>query len=75
MDWARALPVIVQFGVGSLLCLLGIWAGLRSGYLDLALPQDRRSLWIVAGGFLALLLVACAFTFWLPFIVPPREMP
>lgn len=68
VELTRVLPIVVQFGVGGLLCVLGVWAGMRSGYLDLNTPDDRRLIGIVAGGFLALLLLYCMFTFWLPFL-------
>lgn len=68
VDMARVWPIFCQFGVGGLLCGIGIWAGLSSGYLDLKLRDDRRLLWVIFGGFLGLLLLSCAFTFWLPFV-------
>ena len=67
MDMARVWPIVVQFGVGALMCALGVWAGLASGYLRLDRPADRRAVAIVAWGYLGLLLLSCAFTFWLPF--------
>lgn len=69
----RILPILVQFGVGAALCGIGVWAGLRSGYLDLGLSRDRRIIVIVFGGYFALLLLAVAFTFWLPFAVPEPQ--
>lgn len=68
MDMARVWPIICQFGVGGVLCLIGILAGLRSGYISPNSKDDRRILMWVAGGFLGLLLLSCAFTFWLPFV-------
>ncbi len=65
-DMARVWPIIVQFGVGAILCLIGVWAGISSGYLDLKIAEDKRMALIVAAGFFGLLAVACAFTFWLP---------
>ena len=65
---SRVWPIVCQFGVGGLLCLVGIWAGLSSGYLDLKLKEDKRLLAILVGGFLGLLLLSSAFTFWLPFV-------
>lgn len=67
-DMARAWPIVVQFGVGSILCLVGVWAGLTSGFLDLKLPADRRSIGYIVGGFVGLLILACVFTFWLPYV-------
>ena len=66
MDWLRVGPIICQFGVGALLCAVGLAAGIRSGYLDVKLPSDRRLVGIVVGGFLGLLILSCLFTFWLP---------
>lgn len=64
---ARVWPILCQFGIGGLLCLIGLWAGLSSGYLDLQLKQDRRLLAIFIGGYAGLLALACLFTFWLPY--------
>lgn len=66
-DMARIWPIVCQFGVGGLLGLVGIWAGYTSGYLDLNLRAHRKLLGILVGGYVALLLFSCAFTFWLPF--------
>ncbi len=68
MEMARILPIFVQFGIGALLCAVGIWAGLRGGYLDWKHPEDKRLLVIIAAGYLGLLVLSCAFTFWLPFL-------
>ena len=68
VDMARVWPILCQFGIGSLLCAVGIWAGLSSGYLDLKLREDRRLIMTIVAGFIGLLLLACAFTFWLPFV-------
>ena len=65
-DMARVWPIIVQFGVGAVLCAIGVWAGISSGYLDLKIPEDKRALWVIVGGFVGLLLLSAAFTFWLP---------
>lgn len=73
VEMSRILPILVQFGGGALLCWVGVHAGIKSGYLDLTLPQDRRALGIVVGGYLALLLLYIAFTFWLPFLTVPVE--
>ncbi len=66
MEWARAWPIVCQFGVGSVLCAIGLAAGARGGYFDLKLKADRRLLGIVAVGFIGLLILSCLFTFWLP---------
>ena len=65
-DFARVLPIVIQFGVGALLCAVGVWAGITSGFLNLTLPGDRRSVAYIVGGFVGLLILACVFTFWLP---------
>ncbi len=65
-EWSRALPVLVQSGGGAILCLIGLWAGIKSGYLDLKLPDDRSVVYWIVGGFVFLLVLTCAFTFWLP---------
>lgn len=67
VDMARVWPILVEFGFGGLLCWIGIRAGITSGYLDLNYRDNRRLLAVLAGGFAALLLLYCAFTFWLPF--------
>lgn len=65
-DMARVWPIIVQFGIGAILCAVGLWAGFSGGYLDTKIPEDRHALVLVIGPFLILLLLACIFTFWLP---------
>lgn len=70
ISMAHVWPIVVQFGVGGVLCALGVWAGLQSGYLDLKLPDDRRLLRTVVAGYLALLLLSLVFTFWLPYVLP-----
>ncbi len=67
VDMARVWPIAIEFGFGGLLCLIGIRAGITSGYLDLKLRGNRRLLAVLISGFVALLLLYCAFTFWLPF--------
>ncbi len=69
MEIVRVWPIVCQFGIGALLCLVGVWAGVRSGYLNWSDPGDRRILLIVVAGYVGLLLLYCAFTFWLPFAV------
>lgn len=68
MEMARVWPIIVQFGVGSILCTIGVWCGITSGYLDLNVGEDRRAVAVIAFGFVGLLLLSCAFTFWLPYL-------
>ena len=65
-DMARIWPIIVQFGGGFILSAIGIWAGISSKYLDLSNPEDKRVVGILLGGFIILLLLSSAFTFWLP---------
>ena len=65
---ARILPIVCQFGIGALLCAVGVWAGWRSGYLTLSNREDRRIVIVIAAGFLGLLALSCAFTFWLPYV-------
>lgn len=62
----RVWPIVCQFGVGAILCIIGIWGGLRGGYLNLKLPEDRRLLAILIGGFLLMLALVCIFTFLAP---------
>lgn len=66
MNMMRVWPIFCQFGVGALLCALGIWCGLRGRYLNLEISEDRRLLMILIGGFMLMLAVACIFTFLSP---------
>lgn len=68
MDMARVWPIFCQFGVGAVLCWIGLWAGLRSGYLDTSSQRDRWMVAVVVVGYLGLLLLSCVFTFWLPYV-------
>ena len=74
MEMARVWPIVCQFGIGAVLCALGTWAGIRSGYLDLGNPGDRRIVVVIVVGYVALLILSCLFTFWLPF-VPAEAAP
>ena len=67
MNMARVWPIVCQYGIGGVLGAIGIWCGIRSGYVDMKNPEDRRLVWVLVGGFLLLLAVACVFTFWAPF--------
>jgi hypothetical protein len=66
VNMLRVWPIICQFGVGGLLCLIGIWAGLRGGYLNLRVAEDRRLLVILIAGYLFLLVLMSIFTFLSP---------
>ena len=66
MNMLRVWPIICQFGVGAILCLVGIWCGLRGKYLDMKIAEDRRLLVILVAGYLVMLAIACIFTFWAP---------
>ncbi len=68
MNMARVWPIVLQYGVGAVLCGIGVWCGIRSGFLDLKSQDGKRLLFIIVGGFLAMLALVCAFTFWLPFV-------
>jgi len=67
VNMLRVWPIVWQFGIGGLLCLVGIWAGLRGGYLNLHIREDRRLLVILIGGYLLLLVLMAVFTFWAPY--------
>ena len=62
----RIWPIICQYGIGAVLCIIGIVCGLRGGYLDLKLAEDRRLLVTLVGGFVLMLAVVCLFTFFAP---------
>jgi len=66
MDMLRVWPIVCEFGVGALLCLVGIWSGLRGGYFDLKLAEDRRFVITLIAGYFLLLAVVCVFTFLAP---------
>lgn len=66
MNMLRVWPIVCEFGVGALLCLVGIWCGLRGGYLDLKITEDRRFLAVLVAGYLLLLATMCVFTFLAP---------
>lgn len=56
------------------MCGAGVWYGIRSGYIDLTRRADRNLMWLIAAGYLGLLIVCAAFTFWLPFL-PAKAAP
>ena len=68
MNMARVWPIVLQYGAGALLCAIGVWCGIRSGFLDLDSAEGKRLFAIIVGGFLAMLALVCIFTFWLPFV-------
>ena len=63
----RVWPIVCEFGVGALLCIVGIWCGLRGGYLDLKAADDRRLLVTLIGGYVLMLALMCVFTFLAPY--------
>ena len=66
MNLLRVWPIICQYGIGAVLCLIGIWCGLRGKYLDLKIKEDRRLLVILIAGFLLMLAIVSVFTFLAP---------
>jgi hypothetical protein len=67
MNMLRVWPIVCEFGIGALLCIVGIWCGLRGGYLDLKVADDRRLLVTLIAGYLFILAIVCVFTFWAPY--------
>ena len=67
MDMLRVWPVVCQYGIGALLCAAGIWGGLKGGYLDLQIGEDRRLLIVLVTGYFLMLALVCIFTFFAPF--------
>ena len=67
MNMLRVWPIVCEFGIGALLCIVGIWCGLRGGYLDLKVAEDRRLLVTLIAGYLLMLALVCVFTFLAPF--------
>jgi hypothetical protein len=66
VNMLRVWPIICQYGIGAVLCLIGIFFGLRGKYLDLKIAEDRRFLIILIAGYLLILAVVCIFTFLAP---------
>ncbi len=66
MNMLRVWPILCEFGVGAVLCLIGIFCGLRGGYLDLKISEDRRLLAVLVAGYLFMLAIVCVFTFLSP---------
>ena len=67
MNMLRVWPIVCEFGIGAILCIIGIWCGLRGGYLDLKIAEDRRLLVTLIVGYLLMLVLMCVFTFLAPF--------
>ncbi len=67
MDWERITPLILQFGVGAIMCAVGLWTGLSSGYLEKGSPTTRNVIAVVIGGYAGLLALVSLFTFVLPY--------
>ncbi len=66
MNMLRVWPIVCQFGVGGVLCLIGILCGLRGKYLDVKIAEDRRFIVVLIVGYLLLLALVCFFTFIAP---------
>jgi hypothetical protein len=67
VNMVRVWPILCQFGIGALLCLVGICCGLRGKYLDLKIAEDRRLLGVLILGYVLMLAIVCVFTFLAPF--------
>ena len=67
MNMLRVWPIICQFGIGAILCIIGILCGLKGNYLDLKISEDRRLLFILIAGYVFLLALMSVFTFLAPF--------
>ena len=68
MEFTRWLPILIQFGVGGILGGVGLWAGIKSGYVEWNNSEDRNTVLILIAGYFVLLLISCLFTFYLPFV-------
>ena len=69
MEMLRVWPIVCQFSVGAVLCGIGIWGGLKGGYLNLRVREDRHVVALIVGGYALLLIVSCVFTFFAPYWV------
>jgi hypothetical protein len=67
VNMLRVWPIVCQFGIGALLCWLGIWCGLRGKYLNLKIAEDRRLLGVLILGYIFMLALVCVFTFLAPY--------
>lgn len=66
METSRILSLVVQYGFGAVLGLVGLWCGVRSGYMRFDLREDRRLLNTIVAGFVLLLAFSIVFTLILP---------
>ena len=67
MNMLRVWPIVCQYGIGAILCVIGIWFGCKGGYLNLRLGEDRRFLVILVAGYFLMLALVSFFTFLAPF--------
>lgn len=67
MDMLRVWPIVCQYGIGAVLCTVGIWGGFKGGYLDLRLGEDRRLVVVLVAGYFLMLGLVSVFTFLAPF--------
>jgi len=65
-EMTRVWPIVCEFGVGAVLMVAGIWAGLSSGYLSLGRREDKRLLGVLIGGYVLLLAGYAILTFMAP---------
>jgi len=68
VDWLRVYPFLLQYGVGAVMCAVGVWCGYSSGYLVRGDQNARRLVAVVWGGYFGLLVLAALFTFVLPYV-------
>ena len=67
MDWLRIYPLLLQFGVGGVMCAVGVWCGYTSGYLVRGDRNAQRLVAVIVAGYLGLLALQALFTFVLPY--------
>ena len=67
MDMLRVWPLVIQFGAGALMCGVGLYCGLSSGYLDKGSGTARRVVGVTVAGYLGLLAIMSFFTFVAPY--------
>ena len=65
-EMTRIWPIFCQFGVGAILMLVGIVAGIRGKYLSFGRHEDRLLITVLIGGYLLLLAVYVALTILAP---------